>query len=502
MFICRVAATPDEVAAHHAVRRAVFVEEQGLFDEDDRDAQDAHALHLIALERATGQVVGAVRCYPADDGVWYGGRLAVLADFRRRGAAIGSLLCKLAENEMMARGVAQFLAYIQQRNVRFFEHLQWTRLGAPVDHCGKRHQIMRASLAKVWPLPAGSDRSGIGAPRQRSLDQLIDALRASPAWRDKQSLDAVAATIGPESWLSGQPLNGDDAAAIPEAGGFALLASEVVSPPLVAANPYLAGRAAVLSNVNDIYAMGGRPVAVVDTVLGGDQHARAEIFRGLGDACTRYGIPLVGGHLTPRNSEAGGDCSLTAAIYGRANRLISSFSTQPGDTLLQVTNLRGRFVPGFGYWSCSEHLSDEALREDLALLPRLAEEGLLDAGRDISMAGLLGSMLMMLELSRVGAVIDLDAVAWPAAANRGRLLDWLLSVPSYGFVLAVRPRVEAQVIDRFAAREIACQAIGRATSERRVRLRLDGAERTLWNLAETPFTGLCSAQPSREVARA
>jgi selenophosphate synthetase-related protein len=169
--------------------------------------------------------------------------------------------------------------------------------------------------------------------------------------------------------------------------------------------------------------------------------------------------------------------------------LLSSFNVRPGDTLLHVTNLRGQFHPRFQFWDCSAHLDDADLRRDLALLPAIAEAGWCDAGRDISMAGLLGSLLMMLELSGVGAVVELEAIPRPTAAE-DRFLDWLLAFPSYGFVLAVRPEHVTTVQAVFAAQAITCTVIGQATANRQVILRHpSGCEAELWNLAEEPFIG-------------
>ena len=57
---------------------------------------------------------------------------------------------------------------------------------------------------------------------------------------------------------------GDDAAAIKSEGQYLLLAAEGIYKPLLKSNPYLAGRTSILTNINDIYSMGGRPVAVLE----------------------------------------------------------------------------------------------------------------------------------------------------------------------------------------------------------------------------------------------
>jgi putative N-acetyltransferase (TIGR04045 family) len=145
--ICKIAETEAERQGHFAVRQAIFVVEQGLFAESDVDEFDGQAVPLVAIDRDTGAVVGAVRCYETETGVWYGGRLAVLEEARRNTDAVGPRLCKLAEKVVIERGCHRFLAFIQLQNVRFFERLGWQKVGEPVLHFGELHQEMQASLA-------------------------------------------------------------------------------------------------------------------------------------------------------------------------------------------------------------------------------------------------------------------------------------------------------------------------------------------------------------------
>ena len=145
--ICKIAETEAERQGHFAVRQAIFVVEQGLFAESDVDEFDRQAVPLVAIDRDTGAVVGAVRCYETETGLWYGGRLAVLEEARHNTEAIGPRLCKLAEKVVIERGCHRFLAFIQLQNVRFFERLGWQQVGEPVQHFGEPHQLMQASLA-------------------------------------------------------------------------------------------------------------------------------------------------------------------------------------------------------------------------------------------------------------------------------------------------------------------------------------------------------------------
>jgi AIR synthase-related protein len=316
---------------------------------------------------------------------------------------------------------------------------------------------------------------------------IVSKLRAAPAWQRKHEVELLAQPDTPPV-VDGRPVfNGDDTAAIETESGTLLFAAEVIYPPLVEADPYQAGRAAVLANVNDVYAMGGCPLALVNTILARDTQVAGEILRGLRDGCRRYGVALVGGHLTA----TGPVNSVSASILGRAKKVLSSFNAQPGDVILHVINLRGQLHPRFAFWDCSSHLTDEELRTDLKLLPRLAERGWSDCARDISMAGVLGSVLMVAELSGVGAEIDLNALPAPEAA-RERYFDWLMAFPSYGFILCVRP-VHAEVVQaQFAERNIGCRPIGVVTDGRHVMVRRGAEAALLWDFSQETFIGLSS----------
>lgn len=144
----RVAETEADLAAHHRVRRAVFVEEQGIFVEHDEDQWDDHAVKVVA---AVGpRVLGAVRLYPLDEaGLWKGDRLAVLPEGRR--LRIGAPLVRFAVRTAGARGGARMIALIQMRNVAFFRHLGWSPLGDETNFRGATHQEMTIALAGAAP---------------------------------------------------------------------------------------------------------------------------------------------------------------------------------------------------------------------------------------------------------------------------------------------------------------------------------------------------------------
>jgi selenophosphate synthetase-related protein len=203
-------------------------------------------------------------------------------------------------------------------------------------------------------------------------------------------------------------------------------------------------------------------------------------------AADAYGVPIVGGHTNARS----GDDRLAVAVLGRAQRLLTSFDARPGDALLAAIDLRGAYCEPYNYWNCSTTAPAEYLRADLEILARLADDGLCGAAKDISMGGILGTLLMFMECSAAGAHVDLARVPKPAGAGLER---WLTSFPSFGYLLAVAPGDVAAVRHRFTSRGIACEAIGHWTTGSELTVERDGARDVFWDLRRDPFTGVPAA---------
>ena len=140
------------------LRRAVFCEEQGIFEGSDRDAIDKTAIHLVALSTmavTTDEVVGTVRIHQSEPGIWHGSRLAVDRRYRRVGV-LGAALIKLAVSSANSLGCVRFYAQVQQQNELMFRRLDWTRLSETELH-GRPHVLMQADLAAYPPLANAPD---------------------------------------------------------------------------------------------------------------------------------------------------------------------------------------------------------------------------------------------------------------------------------------------------------------------------------------------------------
>ncbi len=328
------------------------------------------------------------------------------------------------------------------------------------------------------------------------LSALTCALRAYSGVQSKQAILPVSRAfeaMGNCAWLPNcEPiLNGDDAAAIPDEHGYLLLAAEGILPRFVQADPWFAGFCSVMVNVNDIAAMGGVPYAVADVLFTGSAVDNQRVLEGLRDASAAFGVPVVGGHT------ARGDATtwLSVAIVGRARSLLASHQAKPGHDLVCAIDLRGTYRGSFNHFNAATHASGQDLRRAVALLSEIAEAELAEAAKDISQAGLLGTLLMLCESAQVSAHIDLARVPRPHGIDWER---WLTTFPSYGFLLACDPSRTSSLLNRFRDACITAERVGHFAVGTRVELEYEGRMDCFWDLSDAPLTGFGSGRKPTE----
>ena len=314
------------------------------------------------------------------------------------------------------------------------------------------------------------------------LDALAEHLRNHAALRAKAEIVLVSEVIGGGSWVHGP---GDDGAVIPLAdgttAGHVIACGEALLPAFVAGDPYGAGFAAVLANVNDLAAMGATPLGIVDTVVGTKDVAR-EALRGMHAASMLYDVPLVGGHLTIHE----GAPSLSAFGIGQAYAVLSSTYVAVGQSLVVASCTDGTMRTDFPFFrSFDERGSNMA--GDVRVMAEVARSGACVAAKDVSMAGLVGSLAMLLEWSRLGVTLDLDALPGPHGVP---LAAWLTCFPAYSFLLCAPAGRAQEVLSAFHTRELEAAVVGTIDDSGLLALRRGDSAATVLDLTVTGITGL------------
>jgi putative N-acetyltransferase (TIGR04045 family) len=396
-FHLELAADAAARAAYCVLRTQVFVHRQGLFTGHDRDERDddPRTLVLVARDRA-GTVLGGVRLGPINDGPdlgwWYGSRLVVdpACPIRGVGAALVRAACAHAESA----GVLRFEATVQARNEVLFRRLGWISL-RPVTVAGTPHVLMRWPIGRIAALVAAT----------------------------KSELGGLLAGLVP----GGTGYLGDDGAPVP--GSDLVAACDAILPSMVERDPGWAGWCSVLVNVNDLAAMGAAPVGLLDALGARDASFASRVLAGLRRASQAYDVPVLGGH-----TQLGVPAALSVTALGRAAYPVRGGGGRPGHRVRLSVDIAGGWRPGYGgrQWDSTSHRQTPELRAMLGSVA-VARPA---AAKDVSMAGIAGTLGMLAEASGCRAVLDVAAVPRPAAATVG---DWLTCFPGFGMLTADEP---------------------------------------------------------------
>jgi uncharacterized protein len=310
------------------------------------------------------------------------------------------------------------------------------------------------------------------------LPGLIERIRTSPGVRGKSAIGMVSEIFESTDWLAGP---GDDGAVVRDDGRSLVVGGEAILPSFVAADPYGAGVAAVTTNLNDLAAMGAWPLGLVDTVTGPEPLAR-QVLEGMRWASGLYRVPVVGGHLTITD----GAPSLSAFGLGRADRPLSARLAAPGQTLVFACCLQGQMRADYPFFPSFDERG-ELLADDVRLLAEAASRGLVTAAKDVSMAGVVGSLAMLLECNRLGVLLDLDGLPIPAGVALDR---WITCFPCYAFLLCVPPQRAAETTAAFAERGLAAAPVGMLDATGQLRLGSGGRVATAFDLSRESVTNL------------
>ncbi len=254
---------------------------------------------------------------------------------------------------------------------------------------------------------------------------------------------------------SGMNINLDEDGVVFKAGDeYCVAACDAIQQELCSKAPYNAGRAAIVASVNDIYAMGGRPLVILNAVGAENKNDIGAIVKGMADAASLFGLKINGGHLLPIGTKN----SVSVTIIGKAKNPIKSTTLKKEDRLILISDLIGEQSPAWKFsWNSTFDKSQRKVRSNYNVIGSLSEKGCFTAGKDISSAGILGTVSILLESSGKGSVLDLEKIDSPPGVDR---IDWFRSFLSFGFIFGVKKNNVEDVAKRIKKCGLCANIIG------------------------------------------
>ncbi|MBO4253631.1 GNAT family N-acetyltransferase [Streptomyces griseorubiginosus] len=148
----RIAEDPADLEACFAVRKEVFVGEQGVPEDIEYDAYDPVAVHVLAVRDdgvplGTGRLLHGEAAAAKVDGDLSVGSLGRLAVTREaRGLGVGVALVRAIEDAARARGLTAVDLHAQTHALGFYERLGYEAYGPEYPEAGIPHRAMRRTL--------------------------------------------------------------------------------------------------------------------------------------------------------------------------------------------------------------------------------------------------------------------------------------------------------------------------------------------------------------------
>ena len=305
---------------------------------------------------------------------------------------------------------------------------------------------------------------------------------------------------------------GENAGVIDVGDGYALAFKIESHNHPSAVEPYQGAATGVGGILRDIFTMGARPVAVLDSLRFGDlDSARVRylfggVVRGVGDYGNCVGVPNVGGEVAfDRGYE--GNPIVNAMCLGlmKTEDLITASASGVGNTLMAVGARTGR--DGIhGATFASEELSedsDESSRPQVQVGDPFTEKLLLEASleliksgaitgiQDMGAAGITSSASEM--AGRAGNGVEIDMALVPVREQGMTPYEILLSESQERMLVVAEKGKEGEVTRILEKWELEAAEIGRVTDDGRFRVLEDGVV-----VADIPALPLTEGCPTYE----
>ncbi|MGY5861018.1 MAG: AIR synthase related protein [Candidatus Thorarchaeota archaeon] len=279
---------------------------------------------------------------------------------------------------------------------------------------------------------------------------------------------------------------GEDSAAIgTDCDDFILLTTDAIVEDLCMNKPHAAGFNVVLANVMDIYAAGGVPNSFAVALSYSDPHIGEMMLQGLIDASHAFRVPIVRGHTNSASTSTYVVGSSTGSVL--KEDLLTAGGALPDDALVLIFDNVGNRGRAYDLgWDSVTGCESSVIVERLSVMNDLARKHLLNASKDVSVAGLVGTAGMLVEYSGKGGVIDIDAVD----ASRPRsipLKDWLRMYISLGFLVSIA-RGNINAVRKVAEDHgMTITVVGDVDDSTSLRLRRDSEEVIIFDFSKGPI---------------
>lgn len=311
-------------------------------------------------------------------------------------------------------------------------------------------------------------------------NEIIESIRTFKGVTRKRSIADVREKLKDVYNVSGKVYLafGDDAAAIDIGNNqLMLLATDGIWGSLMNLNPWWSGYCSVLVNVNDIAAMGGIPLGMTNVLSSSNPEVTSEIMDGIKEGVKKFGVPMVGGHTHPDTPYDALDVAISGIVDKDA--VIPSCGANLDDNVIVAVDLDGSVYPGTEInWDTTSDKTPEYVQDQIKVMNTIGKKHLVNAAKDISNPGIVGTLGMLLEASNMGAQIELELIP---KADDIDWISWFKMYPGSAFVITAPEDTTDETLNLLNKSHITAACVGKVTDNNKLTMSYKNDTKTVFD---------------------
>jgi selenophosphate synthetase-related protein len=246
------------------------------------------------------------------------------------------------------------------------------------------------------------------------LDKIAEYIRSNRNIIEKTEISPFVQYINDNSYKSSRILLdiGQDSAAVNNDNDMlTLITTDRIKTSYIESFPLGAGFSSILVGVDDIYACGGKPLAASIIISFKDHILGQKMIDGICKGSKLFKVPIVRGHT---NITEFNELSSTVIGEMKKDEFISSTNAQDEDKIILAVDFDGKVGRASKlHWDTVTYKSSEEVLNKRRAMNEIAKLRIVNSAKDVSNGGIFGTILQLINYSKVGANISVDKIEIP-----------------------------------------------------------------------------------------
>ncbi len=300
------------------------------------------------------------------------------------------------------------------------------------------------------------------------LEKIADYIRNNKNILEKEELNPIVHFISTNSFKSPRIFSdvGQDSAAITNDNDmYTLVSTDRIKTSYIEKYPFGAGFSSILVGVDDIYACGGTPLAATIIISFKEQKIGQKMIEGVCEGSNKFKVPIIRGHTNTKEYY-----ELSSTLIGeiKSSDYISAINAQENDNIILAVDFDGQIGRASKlHWDTVTHKSSEEVLYKRTSMNVIAKRHLVNASKDVSNAGIFGTILQLIKYSKVGADINVEKIVIPPKlVERGYdLKTYVQMFLTTSYILTAPEEACQEVLKIFNDHDMSAVVIGRIRNE-------------------------------------